>query len=185
MRRTAPYDVVVLEVRLLGGLQAEARGRVTPAPAHPQGLELLAWLALHPGEHARGPLAALLWPDLAPSNARAALRSATWALRRMLGPDERDVLDGRETIGLRCTTDVQEFERLASADQPRAALGLCRGALLEGMPEHDWVLAARAANTRRVEAVGALMRDTAVAEHSDSGSSRGTPAAPADSRTDP
>lgn len=144
-----------MEVRLLGGLQAEARGGVLPPPAHPQGPELLAWLALHPGEHPRGPLAALLWPGVPPSSARTSLRSAAWALRRMLGPDERDVLDARETIGLRCGTDLQEFDRLVAASAPGDALGLCRGELLDGFEEHDWVLAARAAHAERVAAARA------------------------------
>ena len=147
----------MLEVRLLGGLQAQARGRLLPAPAHPQGPALLAWLALHPGEHPRGPLAGLLWPDLPPANARASLRRAAWALRRMLGPDERLVLERRDTLGLRCATDVQEFARLASAGEPAAALELCRGALLEGFEDHEWVVAARAEHARAVQAVQALV----------------------------
>lgn len=142
---------------MLGALEAQARGRVLPSPAEPLGPALLAWLALHPGEHPRGPLAALLWPDLPPSNARAALRRAAWSLRRMLGPDERDVLDGHDTIGLRCCTDLQEFERLLAAGEAVAALGLCRGPLLEGLDEHVWVLAARAEHERRVTAVRAQL----------------------------
>jgi len=148
----------VLEVTLLGELQARARGRVLPAPAHPRGRELLAWLALHPGEHPRGPLAALLWPGVPPANARASLRSAAWALRRMLGPDERDVLEGRDTLGLRCRSDVQEFARLVAAGEDAAALALCRGALLEGLEDHDWVVAARAEHARAVEALQARVR---------------------------
>jgi len=146
---------LVLEVRLLGGLEAEARGRLLPAPAHPQGPALLAWLALHPGEHSRGPVAALLWPGVPHANARTALRSAAWALRRALGPDEGLVLSGRETIGLRCTTDLQAFERHLAAGEPEAALALCRGALLAGFEEHAWVLAARAEHARRVAAARA------------------------------
>lgn len=138
---------------LLGGLRAEARGRVLPPPAHPRGPALLAWLALHPGEHPRGPLAALLFPDMPRANARASLRSAAWSLRRMLGPDEREVLDGCETIGLRCTTDLQEFERRAAAGDREGALRRCDGVLLDGLDEHDWVVAARAAHDRRVRAV--------------------------------
>ena len=151
-RRQPAYDCLVLRVTLLGGLRAEARGRVLPPPAHPQGAALLAWLALHPGEHPRGPLAALLFAGVPPANARASLRSAAWAVRRMLGPDEREVLDGRETIGLRCTTDLQELERLAG-DDPAAALALCRGTLLDGLGDHDWVLAARAEHAQRVQAL--------------------------------
>ena len=139
----------MLEVRLLGALEAHARGRVLPLPAHPQGPALLAWLALNPGEHERGPLAALLWPQLPRANARTALRSAAWSMRRMLGPDERLVLDGRETIGLRCVTDLQEFDRLVAQGDAAAALALCRGELLAGI-EHAWALAARAEHARRV-----------------------------------
>jgi DNA-binding SARP family transcriptional activator len=157
-RGIATYDAVVLEVRLLGGLEARARGQVLAPVAHPQGPALLAWLALHPGEHERGPIAALLWPEMPTANARAALRSAVWALRRMLGRDEALVLDGRETIGLRCATDLQEFARLAAAGEPAAALALCRGELLAGCePAPAWVLAARAEHAAHVEAVRAQL----------------------------
>ena len=148
----------MLEVRLLGALEARARGVVLPPPAHPQGPALLAWLALHPGEHERGPLAALLWPGLPPANARTALRSAAWALRRMLGPEQGLLLNGRYTVGLRCSTDVQEFERLTAAGDVAAALELCRGELLADLG-HDlgWVLAARADHAERVQALRAQM----------------------------
>ncbi len=146
----------MVEVRLLGELEAQASGRPVPAPAHPQGPALLAWLALHPGEHPRGPLAALLWPGVPRANARTSLRSAAWALRRALGPAEGAVLNARETIGLRCTTDLQAFERHLAAGEPEAALALCRGALLAGLEEHEWVLAARAAHEARVAVARAL-----------------------------
>lgn len=138
---------------MLGELSVQAGGRPAPLPAHPQGPALLAWLALHPGEHDRGPLAALLWPQMAQSGARAALRSAVWALRRALGPHEAQVLDGRTTIGLRCATDLQAFHSFAATGDAAAALALCRGPLLVGLEEHDWVLAARAEHAVRVEAL--------------------------------
>jgi DNA-binding SARP family transcriptional activator len=145
-----------LEVRLIGPLEARARGAVLRPPAHPQGPALLAWLALNHGEQERGPIAALLWPGLPRANARTELRSAAWALRRMLGPDEGLVLDSRHTIGLVCVTDVDEFGRLAAAGQVAAALALCRGELLEDFGhEHGWVLAARAEHAAHVEALRA------------------------------
>ncbi len=146
---------MVVTVRLLGELSARAGGRPVPPPAHPQGPALLAWLALHPGEHDRGPPAALLWPDLAPSGARTALRSAVWAVRRALAPHDDEVLDGRTTIGLRCATDLQAFDAFVAAGDAAAALALCRGPLLSGLDEHAWVLAARAEHEARVAALGA------------------------------
>jgi len=145
--------VMVVTVRLLGELEAHAAGRAVPPPAHPQGSALLAWLALHPGEHERGALAALLWTDPAPSGARTSLRSAVWALRRALGPHEGEVLDGRTTIGLRCATDLQSFDAFVAAGDTAAALALCRGPLLAGLDEHAWVLAARAEHATRVAAL--------------------------------
>lgn len=146
---------MVVTVRLLGELSAQVGGRTVPPPAHPQGPALLGWLALHPGEHDRVPLAALLRPELAPSGARAALRSAVWALRRALGPHEGQVLDGRTTVGLRCETDLQAFDAFVAAGATADALALCRGPLLSGIDEHDWVLAARAEHAARV----ALLRE--------------------------
>ena len=152
----AASDAAAVRVRLLGGLVAEVRGKAVPLPAHPQGPALLAWLALHPGEHPRGPLAALLWPGLEPSNARRGLREAVWSVRRSLGPLEGAVLDGRDTVGLRCDTDLAAFERALAAGEPARALALCRGELLAGagLDAHDWVLTARAEHGRRASSVG-------------------------------
>ena len=44
----------MLRVRLLGELQAEADGEPIAMPPGRRAWALLAWLALHPGEHARG-----------------------------------------------------------------------------------------------------------------------------------
>jgi DNA-binding SARP family transcriptional activator len=158
---------MAVTVSLLGELEARAGERAVPAPAHPQGPALLAWLALHPGEHDRGPLAALLWPERGAPAARAELRRAAWSLRRALAPHDRAVLDGRTTLGLRCTTDVEQFDAYVAAGDGAAALALCRrGPLLAGLEEHEWVLAARAEFARRV----AALRAAAAREH---GGSRG------------
>jgi len=157
--------VMVVTVRLLGELAAQAGDAVVPPPAHPQGSALLAWLALHPGEHDRGPLAALLWPELAPSGARAALRSAVWAVRRALAPCDGEVLDGRTTIGLRCATDLQAFDAFVAAGDTASALALCRGPLLHGLEDHAWVLAARAEHVARVAALRAGQAPGTVSAH--------------------
>ena len=92
----------MLRVRLLGPLEADVAGRSVEQPASSRAWELLAWLALHPGEHPRGALAARFWPDVLDASARASLRSAAWALRRALGPEGADFLvAGRDRVGLR------------------------------------------------------------------------------------
>src|SRR6478752_2235145 len=95
----------MLHVRLLGELWAEVDGRTVSPPASRRAWSLLAWLALHPGEHQRATLAARFWPGVLDSSARASLRSAAWALRRALGPAADGALTGgRDRIGLACAT---------------------------------------------------------------------------------
>ncbi len=104
----------MLRVRLLGELQAEADGAAVVPPPGRRAWSLLGWLALHPGEHARGSVAARFWPDVLDSSARASLRSALWELRRALG--EEDALHaGRDRIAL------------ALRDRPRAVRRPLRG----------------------------------------------------------
>ena len=50
---------------------------------------LLAWLAVHPGTHARSVLAARLRPDVRDDSARKSLRQAAWSLRTALGRRRR------------------------------------------------------------------------------------------------
>src|SRR4051812_17034651 len=131
----------MLRVRLLGELQAEADGEPIAMPPGRRAWALLAWLALHPGEHARGSVAARFWPDVLDASARASLRSALWELRRALG-DGDALLAGRDRIALRCETDVGEFEAHVVAGRLEQAVALHRGPLLAGLDD-DWVLEAR------------------------------------------
>src|SRR3954464_4663956 len=78
----------MLQVRLLGDMRADLDGRAIAPPASRRAWALLAWLALHPGEHDRGTLAARFWPDVLDTSARGSLRSAVWALRPPRGPAE-------------------------------------------------------------------------------------------------
>src|SRR4051795_8436050 len=121
----------MVHVHLLGELEVEAGGKRIEPPASRRAWSLLAWLALHPGEHPRSAVAACFWPDVLDASARASLRSAAWALRRALGPGAGDALaGGRDRIGLRCATDVAAFEEQCAAGRLEAAVALSRGPLL-------------------------------------------------------
>ena len=113
----------MLHVRLLGELQADVDGRPVAPPASRRAWSLLGWLALHPGEHPRGAVAARFWPDVLDSSARASLRSAAWALRRALGADDA-LVAGRDRIGLRCATDLAEFDAHCAAGRLEEAVAL-------------------------------------------------------------
>ena len=112
---------------------------------------LFAYLALAPRPVPRGELASRFWPDVLDQSARASLRSALWTLRRQIG--DALAVEG-ERVGLNSSDpetvwiDVREFERLA-ADDPRGALELSHGDLLEGLDD-DWAVEARDRHRARV-----------------------------------
>ncbi len=155
----------MLRVRLLGELEVRVGTRlVEPPPSH-HAWELLAWLALHPGEHPRSVVAARFWPGVLDRSARASLRSATWAMRRALGPDGGGaVRAGRERIGLVCTTDLARFDRLVEQGAIAEAAAMAEGPLLADFDE-DWVLDARAAHSDRLAAVLVELADAAASPH--------------------
>src|SRR6187549_2621507 len=71
---------------LLGTFRLEQNGE--PVPLHTRkDASLLAYLALHPQEHAREKLAALFWGDSSDRDARRSLRVALTKLRAKLGAD--------------------------------------------------------------------------------------------------
>src|SRR5262245_40766739 len=127
-----------MRVRLLGDFAVEG-GEV---PAGRRARALLAYLALHPGPHPRGALAARFWPDVLDESARTSLRGALADIRRALGPDA--LIATRESAGLAGEpwTDVAEFGALVAAGRDADALELCRGDLLPGLDD-DWIVAAR------------------------------------------
>jgi DNA-binding SARP family transcriptional activator len=143
----------MLRVRMLGAFELELDGARMGLPESRRAWSLLAWLALHPGMHARGPLAARFWPDVLDSSARASLRSAVWSLRRGLGADGDGVLLAtREEVGLReVWTDVAEFGRLIEQGRLKEAVALSRGELLPGF-EDAWVYEARDEQRERLAA---------------------------------
>src|SRR5215210_4816708 len=97
----------MLRVRLIGEMALEVDGSGVPPPDSRRTSSLLAWLALHPGVHARGELAARFWPDMLDSSARGNLRSALMALRNELGPEAAErLVASRDSIGFPRDADV-------------------------------------------------------------------------------
>jgi DNA-binding SARP family transcriptional activator len=141
----------MLRVRLLGPMRVDVGDTALQAPASRRAWSLLAYLALHPGGHRRADVAARFWPDVLDSSARQSLRSATWALRRALGPAAGQLVTSRDEIALKgdVWVDAHEFERLADAGRLQEAVALVDGDLLAGFDE-EWALAARAAYRERL-----------------------------------
>src|SRR5450756_2611237 len=136
----------MLEIRVIGELEVRLAGTKAQLPASRRVRALLGWLAVHPGRHPRSRLAGQFWPDVLDTSARASLRSAIWALRSSLGPDFGSYLvTDRDTVTLAAdglSVDLWEVRRLIAHGQPRAALDLCRGELLQELDD-DWVVEAR------------------------------------------
>ena len=134
----------MLRVRLFGEMAVEVDGSPVAPPESARARALLAWLALNPGMHSRGRLAARFWPDVLDSSARASLRSAMWSLRRALGEaGERHLAATRDRVGLQdVEVDALEFEELVRRDELLDAVALGDGQLLPGI-EDDWAFEAR------------------------------------------
>jgi DNA-binding SARP family transcriptional activator len=143
----------MLRVRVLGPMRVDLDGGAVEPPASLRAWSLLAYLAIHPGPHRRGDVAARFWPDVLDASARQSLRSAVWALRRALGPGEGLLVTTREEISLDRSdgvwVDALELERVLAEGQPEDALALGEGELLAGFDE-QWALEARAAHRDRV-----------------------------------
>jgi len=131
----------MLRLTLIGGLSIEVDGEDRTPSRVDRPAALLAWLALTPGMHARGSVAARFWPDVLDSSALASLRSATWSLRRQLGSQAGLLVATRDRIGLdgeALWVDVRELDALVAAGRDDEALELADGDLLPGA-EGDWV----------------------------------------------
>lgn len=112
-------------------------------------LELVTYLALHPGGVSRDAWTTALWPDHLPP---AATRFSTASeARRALGSasDGSDHLPrgvGRLRLATSVTTDWAQFRSLAASRGPgaaearAAALDLVRGPLLSGLRSVDWAV---------------------------------------------
>jgi DNA-binding SARP family transcriptional activator/tetratricopeptide (TPR) repeat protein len=151
----------MLRIRLIGEMALEIDGTPASPPASRRARSLLAWLALHPGPHARGEVAACFWPDVLDSSARTNLRSALMTLRNELGPAAATHLEAtRDAIGLardgETWVDAVEFGALLDHGDLEKAVGIGDAELLPGLDD-DWAYSARDAHRERlIEAFAAL-----------------------------
>jgi DNA-binding SARP family transcriptional activator/tetratricopeptide (TPR) repeat protein len=140
----------------LGGLAADLDGRPVQLPADARARELLGWLVVSPGLHARSTLAGRLRPDVGEESARKTLRDAVYELRRALGPAGRDaIVATRDQVGLEpafVRADLWEFRRAVAAGKLDEAVEGRMGELLAGM-DADWVLRARDEHTAELAGV--------------------------------
>src|SRR4051794_5227866 len=144
-----------LVVRLFGALALERGGRDLPPPDRLHGRLLVAYLALHPGPHARGDLAGLLWPAVPPDSGRASLRSAVASVRRAVG--EAHLAADRETVALsRVWVDALAFRELLRAGELERALELADAPLLQGLTG-GWVEAERHEHLDRTDLALAVL----------------------------
>ncbi|MBN1431119.1 MAG: AAA family ATPase [Anaerolineae bacterium] len=160
MNKKAPDSQAIthLRVSLFGALTIEMEGKPLSPSIQPGVRVLLAYLLLYPQQkHARLLLAGLMWPDMAETRGRHALRDAVWHINKDL-PGLLQTDTGAIGISphVRLWSDVAEFDRLLTPltvdertvrhSQNRndlyQAVRLYRGDLLEGLYE-DWILAER------------------------------------------
>ena len=97
MRRTPTMATMTrYELRILGApdLRAPDGGRVTSVLAQPSRLALLAYLTLAPGPVTRAAVVAAFWPESDEARARNSLSQAVFYLRRSLGKDSVQGVEG-------------------------------------------------------------------------------------------
>src|SRR3954453_17065313 len=146
----------MVRVSLLGTFSVEVDGVERARDRLDRSGRVLAWLALHPGMHDRGTVAARLWPDVLDESARASLRSGLWELRRLLGDRAGVLVATRDQVGLSGAVEVDVIQ-LRDADP----LALAARALLPGVAE-DWADAAREEHGRfLIEVLGRAATDAA------------------------
>lgn len=163
----AGYPSAVLRIALFGPLALELDGKPLAPPSSGPARQILAWLALHPGMHARAEVAARLWPAVTDASARASLRVALSNLRQALGEQaERYVAATRDRIGMvggdAVEVDARDFLSHLEAGRLEQAVGLCTAPLLEGMTD-EWILQERTLHEERLGDAYARLADAAAA----------------------
>ncbi len=158
----------MLVIRVVGSVGAEVDGSPVDLAATARARALLAWLALHPGTHPRGELAARLRPDVPDESARKSLRQAVWALRGALGPGAAAALVAdRDGVGLAddpalVRVDIRMAAERRAAGDLEGALALAGGELLPGIDD-EWTHGLREAHREDVRAILAELAEAAAA----------------------
>lgn len=133
---------VTVQLFLFGRFQLHQNGLEITLPTR-KVESLLAYLALHPGFHSREKIAALFWGDVSDEQARASLRGALPALRKLLGPC---LLANREAIALvpdvSFWVDVHALHTAMKQPVSPESLPLYRDELLRDCYD-EWVLPLR------------------------------------------
>lgn len=151
----------MIELHTLGRAELRVRdetGRARTLPAGPEALALLAYLAVErpPSLRSLESVADLLWPELAPEAARAALEETVGAIDALV-PDllvREGSRIGVDESALQC--DATAFEEALAAGREEDALAVYGGDFLPGFP------ATAAASWRRwVEGTRARLRGRA------------------------
>lgn len=122
-----------LKVYLLGGVRIEFDGNDLPQ-VRGRSLELLVWLALHPGPRDRDEVAEAIWPNLSASQARNNLRQTLMKLVDAFGEEVEPVFirGERDVVGLQAAdtwTDVLAVQELIGDGRLHSAEGLLKGEL--------------------------------------------------------
>jgi predicted ATPase/DNA-binding SARP family transcriptional activator len=94
-----------LSLRLFGSPEIEMEGEPIKINRR-KAIALLAYLAVSQQSHSRDALATMFWPEANQARARAALRSALWALNKTALADW--LLVGAETVALRTATGTED-----------------------------------------------------------------------------
>ncbi|MBZ9803446.1 BTAD domain-containing putative transcriptional regulator [Mesorhizobium sp. ES1-6] len=145
----------MLQVNLLGSFAITVNGQRVHSDLGPSGQRMAAFLFAFPGRlHRRERIADLFWPEMNTERSRAALNSALWRLRKILGQEPESnggrnlrsigddvVLDQESWLHVDSSAVTALAKKLAAGSDPRetpslaairAAIELYQGPFLDG-----------------------------------------------------
>jgi len=155
-----------IKLLLLGppDLRAPDGRRLSSVLSQPKRLGLLAYLALSPAPVSRADVVATFWPDADEPRGRNSLSQALFHLRRALGEDVVESVEGDrlQVSPARLWCDARELLLGAHSDAPAAAVGsveLLEGWTVEEAPLRAWLDAQRIRVRERVAQAAPPSRD--------------------------